>query len=55
MSENIVLTTGIYDLIKEHLRRRKTKREARKAAKQHIVLPEETEEDSTSSRITIEK
>ena len=24
MSENIVLTTGIYDLIKEHLRRRKT-------------------------------
>ena len=36
MSENIVLTTGIYDLIKEHLRRRKTKREARKAAKQHI-------------------
>ena len=24
MSENIVLTTGIYDLIKEHLRRRQT-------------------------------
>ena len=24
MSENIVLTTGIYDLIKDHLRRRKT-------------------------------
>lgn len=53
MSENIVLTTGVYDLIKDHLRRKRTTQEEEqilldqlKTAKQ--VLRKELPEDVVS-------
>lgn len=37
-----------FETVAEYLQRRKTKKQARKAAKQNIVVPEKTEQDSTA-------